>query len=105
MITLKEKLQPVYDDIKKLGINRDITPTLEQLFVIMHKGLLVPKYSYNDKVWFLHNNKVEMGIIEGYEITQTRDIQTIMYCLQYQDFDKIEEDLFETREALIDSLK
>lgn len=105
MITLKEKLQPVYDDIKKLGINRDITPTLEQLFVIMNKGLLVPKYSYEDRVWFLHNNKIKFEYVEGYEITQTRDIQTIMYCFQDQDFNKIEEDLFETREALIDSLK
>ncbi len=104
MITLNEVLKPAYNTILNISTT-DNHQLLDEILKIINKGLLVPKHKYNDKVWFLHNNKVEMGIIEGYEITQTRDIQTIMYCFQYQDFNKIEEALFKTREALIDSLK
>lgn len=104
MITLNEVLKPAYNTILNISTT-DNHQLLDEILKIINKRLLVPKHKYNDRVYFLHNNKVNSGIIEGYEITQTRDIQTIMYCFQDQDFSKIEEDLFETREALIESLK
>lgn len=104
MVKLNEVLRPVY---QKLLVNTDedskrLVGYLER---IIDKRLLIPLYVFGSRVYFIHNNKVDSAFIEGYEITQTRDIQTIMYCFQDQDFNKIEEDLFETREALIDSLK
>ena len=104
MITLNEVLKPAYNTILNISTT-DNHQLLDEVLKIINKGLLVPKHKYNDKVWFLHNNQVDMDIIEGYEITQTRDIQTITYCFQHQNFNKLEEDLFETKEALIESLK
>lgn len=104
MKTLNEVINPVYYSL----INRPDQNSKEQATTLSNLAtlhLLVPSFYSGNRVYFLHNNKVNSGIIEGFEITQTRDIQTIMYCFQDQDFNKIEEDLFETREALIESLK
>ena len=104
MDTLKEILVPVYNTISILG-KKENSSVINTLGKLLESGLLVPKYKYNDKVWFLHNNKVDIGIIEGYEIIQTSDIQIITYCFQHQQFNKLEDELFTSGHDLVETLK
>lgn len=64
------------------------------------------KYNYNDKVFFLNNNKVVEGIIKKISILTDNTIE-VRYRVSYDSYkfkSLKEEQVFNTKQELLDSL-
>ena len=67
------------------------------------------KLNVEDECYFLHSNKVKTGFIKDIQISVLKEKMYIKYSILFKNDDKaariyLEEDVFKTKQELLDSL-